>query len=69
MRRGSADSIRASRYRPAQQAGYKTAAYLNQHTDKDLGKRGGVHVKILLPTPLILGEDYHEMKRNAAELI
>lgn len=39
MRRESADSIRASRYRPAQQAGYKTAAYLSQHTDKDLGKR------------------------------
>jgi hypothetical protein len=39
MRRGSADSIRASRYPPAKQAGYRTAAYLSQHTNKDLGKR------------------------------
>ena len=39
MRRGSADSIRASRSIPAQQAGYRTAAYLSQHTKFALGKR------------------------------
>ena len=43
MRRGSADSIRASRFRPAQQAGYKTAAYLSQHTKSSL-QTGGVHI-------------------------
>ena len=37
MRRGSADSIRASRLCvPATQAGYKTAAYLSQHTESFL---------------------------------
>jgi len=40
MRRGSADSIRASRENPpAPQAGYRTAAYLSHHTQNDLGKR------------------------------
>jgi len=43
MRRGSADSIRASRFRPAQQAGYKTAAYLSQHTNSSL-QTGGGHI-------------------------
>jgi hypothetical protein len=39
MRRGSADSIRASRYPLHKQAGYKTAAYLFQNTQIVLGKR------------------------------
>jgi hypothetical protein len=38
MRRGSADSIRASRPLPAKQAGYKTAAYLFQRADIVFGK-------------------------------
>ena len=47
MRRGSADSIRASRYLPALQAGYKPEAYLSQHTNSSL-QTGGVHIKVMI---------------------
>ncbi|MGB2902623.1 MAG: NifB/NifX family molybdenum-iron cluster-binding protein [Candidatus Dechloromonas phosphoritropha] len=46
MRRGSTDSIRASRYLPASQAAFKTAAYLSQHTNSSL-QTGGVHIKTM----------------------
>ena len=47
MRRGSADSIRASGKTPHQQAGYKTAICLRRHVNAGPCEPGGVHTSFM----------------------